>query len=88
MKRALGAITDWDTFSKSTSGEYSLEDGRQSVEATKSIERGNAFRRASLLHSAAVINDSPSKSKTSDTSGPSPLDAHQGPHPTSDHASG
>lgn len=27
MKRALGAITDWETFSKMTEGEYEVPDG-------------------------------------------------------------
>lgn len=86
MKRALGAITDWDTFQKSTSGEYSLEDGGASVAASNAVKAGTAYRRASLLQTGGLSN-TPTKGAQA-VGNELPLDAHKGPHPSSDHASG
>ncbi|KAK6406443.1 alpha,alpha-trehalase nth1 [Oleoguttula sp. CCFEE 5521] len=82
MKRALGAITEWDTFKKATEPEYALGDHGH-------IEKPVA----KPLHPAAQPNTQPvgmygSKTTTSKTSADPLLDAHKGPEPGSPHASG
>jgi len=83
MERALGAITDWETFEKVTSGEFDLDDGRHHKEAEKTVRA--AVRRASMAHAPG---HRASNAGAQAVDPPTVLDAHQGPHPSSDHASG
>lgn len=83
MERALGAITDWDTFKKVTTGEYDLDDGRHDNETEKTVRA--AVRRASMIHTNEHRG---SNVGAQAVDAPTSLDAHQGPHPSSDHASG
>lgn len=85
MKRALGAITDWDTYKKATGGEYLMEDGKLSEEADKTVRA--AVRRASIIQAGKMtpILDSPNNEENGTSA---VLDGHNGPHPSSEHASG
>ncbi|OQN98613.1 Neutral trehalase [Cryoendolithus antarcticus] len=83
MKRALGALTTWDTFKKATQPEYAFEDhGR--------VEKPVATK---PLHPDAQPDAQPvgmygSKITAGKTSADPLLDAHKGPEPGSPHASG
>lgn len=84
MKRALGAIIPWGTFAKGTAGDSALEDSSQA--AANAVRAGAAFRRMSLLQ--ARPSPGQLKKDSSERSNSTVLDAHLGPHPSSDHASG
>ena len=80
MKRALGAITSWDTFKKMTSDEYEIENhGHHDKKTTN-----NATHAASQQ-----IAQGPGATKQTTTNGKHPvLDAHNAPDSSSAHASG
>jgi hypothetical protein len=85
MKRALGAITDWETYKKATAGEYMLEDPKLSEEADKTVRA--AVRRASIIQAGSMTPNF--KSPANQKNGTSAvLDAHNGPNDVSEHASG
>ena len=85
MKRALGAITDWETYKKATAGEYMLENPTLSEEADKTVRA--AVRRASIIQAGSMTPQF--KAPGAQKNGTSAvLDAHSGPHDVSEHASG
>lgn len=86
MERALGALSDWETYKKATAGEFMLEGPpKLSEEANKTLHA--AVRRASIIHAGSTTPDF--KAVAAQQNGTSAvLDAHNGPHQASDHASG
>jgi len=85
MKRALGAITDWETYQKATAGEFMLEDPKLSEEADKTVRA--AVRRASIIQAGSMTPQF--KAPGAQNNGASAvLDAHSGPQDASGHASG
>lgn len=83
MKRALGAITDWETYKKATAGEYMLENPKLSEEADKTVRA--AVRRASIIQAGAMTPQLNAAQKNGTSA---VLDAHNGLHSGSEHASG
>jgi hypothetical protein len=62
MKRALGAITDWETYKKATAGEYMLENPTLSEEADKTVRA--AVRRASIIQAGTMTPNFRAPGKT------------------------
>lgn len=88
MQRALGTITDWDTYKKMTDLKDGIDDGRHEAAAQAEADRISraAVRRASVYHAGSLRPQALAASAQAIDE--SPLDADQGPHPSSDHASG
>jgi hypothetical protein len=88
MQRALGTVTDWDTYKKMTDLKDGLLDEKHEAEARAELDKISraAVRRASVYHAASLRPQA--LAANAQAVNESPLDAHQGPHPSSDHASG
>jgi len=88
MQRALGTVTDWDTYKKMTDLKDGLGDEKHEAAAKAELDRISraAVRRASVYHAASLRPQALAAS--AQAVGESPLDAHQGPNSSSDHASG
>jgi hypothetical protein len=86
MQRALGTVTDWDTYKKMTD----LNDEKHEAAARAELDKISraAVRRASVYHAASLRPQALSANAQAVAVDDSPFDAHQGPHPSSDHASG
>jgi hypothetical protein len=89
MIRALGAITDWDTYKKATAGEFGIDHAKLSEAADKTVRA--AVRRASIIQAGSLTPDlkaaaAQSNGKHNGTS--AVFDAHSGPNAESEHASG
>ena len=86
MERALGALSDWETFKKAHAGDYMLEDPpKLSDEADKIVRAAN--RRVSIMHASATAPNF--KADAVPQNGTSAVfDAHNGPNQASEHASG
>lgn len=85
MIRALGAITDWDTYNKATAGEFATDNPKLSEEADRTFKA--AVRRASIIQAGALtpqVHAAAAQQKGTSAV----LDAHNGPHQASEHASG
>jgi hypothetical protein len=92
MIRALGAITDWETYKKATTGEFGIDHAKLSEAADKTVRA--AVRRASIIQAGALtphVHTAAAQLKGMNENGDGTsavLDGHSGPHPESEHASG
>lgn len=85
MIRALGAITDWDTYKKATTGEFLLDNPKLTEEADRTVRA--AVRRASIIQ-AGTMTPQVNAAAAQQNGSSAVLDAHNGPHKASEHASG